>query len=619
MIWTASILCSGSAAGQTPESNRGFDPAASVWGTNRLSGQLEITVLSGDIPLWLYFLIGVAQIVYTDGYMMKSVTEIEAHLDKVGKTVQEISGSRPLEALRLCHAAIQEADQVERAPRSLKNQIGRLQMELASLNILLMSYDKALENALEAHAIYIGIGLQSGAARSLNIIGLAHAHLGTYAEALENFQQALNAANQMDDSWLKSRVLNNLGFLYLRMEDFSRALDYLNQSYSLMTNGKTTQVEASLLENLSIAYLNLGEYEKALNFGQQSIQQYQGDNNPRGEATALNRVGEIYFLMGLADQALTHFQDSLEICEGIEYHPGAAQAHTLIGELAFQQGKNSTALRELLQALDYSEDGLNQKRVSEVHFLVSQVYQQSGSYKEALAHFKQYHKIKEAVFDQDIATRIKSLELIHRLQETQQDREEFRLENAALLREIEERTKIQAELERMVTLDPLTELKNRRHFFELIRQEMNRSRRYNQPLSLIMLDIDHFKSVNDEFGHLVGDRVIVEVAKKINKTLRRVDVACRYGGEEFAVLLPETPLNQAVMVADRLWRIISKQPTVSSELKISITVSIGVASLEKGEIMSPDALLDRADQALYIAKKNGRNQVAAYNNSLKAK
>ncbi|MBN2045079.1 MAG: GGDEF domain-containing protein [Anaerolineales bacterium] len=551
--------------------------------------------------------------------MMKSVTEIEAHLDKVGKTVQEISGSRPLEALRLCHAAIQEADQVERAPRSLKNQIGRLQMELASLNILLMSYDKALENALEAHAIYIGIGLQSGAARSLNIIGLAHAHLGTYAEALENFQQALNAANQMDDSWLKSRVLNNLGFLYLRMEDFSRALDYLNQSYSLMTNGKTTQVEASLLENLSIAYLNLGEYEKALNFGQQSIQQYQGDNNPRGEATALNRVGEIYFLMGLADQALTHFQDSLEICEGIEYHPGAAQAHTLIGELAFQQGKNSTALRELLQALDYSEDGLNQKRVSEVHFLVSQVYQQSGSYKEALAHFKQYHKIKEAVFDQDIATRIKSLELIHRLQETQQDREEFRLENAALLREIEERTKIQAELERMVTLDPLTELKNRRHFFELIRQEMNRSRRYNQPLSLIMLDIDHFKSVNDEFGHLVGDRVIVEVAKKINKTLRRVDVACRYGGEEFAVLLPETPLNQAVMVADRLWRIISKQPTVSSELKISITVSIGVASLEKGEIMSPDALLDRADQALYIAKKNGRNQVAAYNNSLKAK
>ena len=111
--------------------------------------------------------------------------------------------------------------------------------------------------------------------------------------------------------------------------------------------------------------------------------------------------------------------------------------------------------------------------------------------------------------------------------------------------------------------------------------EMDRSRRYNRPLSLIMLDIDHFKTVNDQFGHLVGDKVIVEVARRIRKTLRRVDVACRYGGEEFAILLPETPLNQAAMVADRIWRMIGNKPAVSAELKISITVSIGVASYEE--------------------------------------
>jgi diguanylate cyclase (GGDEF)-like protein len=550
---------------------------------------------------------------------MRTVLEIEAHLDKTGKTAQEISGSRPAEAVRLCNAAIQEAEAVENAPRSLKNQIGRLRLTLSSLYIALMIFDKALENALEAYSLYTEIGLDSGAARSLNAIGRVNIYLGTFAEALENFLQALNSANEMDDQLLKVSVLNNLGFLYLRMEDNPTALDYLSQSHALMTSEKNIQVEANLLENLSAAYLDQGDFNQALNYGKECIQQYQVENNPQGEAKALNRVGEIHFLMGLSDDALNYYRASLEICEALEYHSGAARAHTLIGEMAFQQGKNAEALRQLLLALEYSEECINQKSVYEIHLLLSQVYQRDENFEEALKHYQQYHEIKEAVFDEDIATRIKSLEVIHRLQETQQDREVYRLENVALLREIEERAKVQAELERIVTLDPLTELKNRRHFFKLIQQEMERSRRYNRPLSLIMLDIDHFKAVNDQFGHLLGDKVIVEVARRIEKNLRRVDVACRYGGEEFAILLPETPLTQAAMVADRIWRMISKQATVSSELKISITVSIGVASYEPEVVMSADALLDRADQALYIAKKNGRNQVTAYSQHLKRK
>ena len=124
---------------------------------------------------------------------------------------------------------------------------------------------------------------------------------------------------------------------------------------------------------------------------------------------------------------------------------------------------------------------------------------------------------------------------MHNVRETEQDSEIYRLKNVELTREIEERKKIQAELERIATLDPLTALYNRRHFFELTQQELERSRRYNRPLSVIMLDIDHFKQVNDQFGHLVGDRVIVEVSRRIQKALRRIDLACRYGGEEFAI------------------------------------------------------------------------------------
>ena len=543
---------------------------------------------------------------------MRTVIEIEAHLDRTGMTALEISGSRPAEAVRLCTAAIHEAEQVEKAPRSLLNQVGRLRLTLSTLYIQLMIYDKALESALEAHKYFTEIKLESGVARSLSAVGLAKVYLGVYAEGLQNFLEVLSFANQEKDQRLKSRVLSHLGFLYLRMEEFTTAQDYLTQSLSLMTSEKSLQVEAGLLENLSVVYLNQGDFNQALSFGQESIQQYQAEHNPQGEAKALNRVGEIYFLMGLADEALAHYHAALEICEETGYRPGAAKAHTLIGEMAFQQGNNSQALHHLVMALELAEACLNQKSVFEVHLLLSQVYQQERRYQEALEHYRLYHEIKEVVFDEDIATKIKSLEIIHRLQETQKDRETFRLENVALMREIEERTKVQTELERIVTLDPLTELKNRRHFFELVQMEMERSQRYNRPLSMIMLDIDHFKMVNDQFGHLVGDKVIVEVSRRITKTLRKVDVACRYGGEEFAILLPETPHDQAMMVANRLWRVISKQPAVSSELKISITASFGVASYEGGGSMTPDTLLDRADQALYIAKNNGRNQVAAY-------
>jgi diguanylate cyclase (GGDEF)-like protein len=188
-----------------------------------------------------------------------------------------------------------------------------------------------------------------------------------------------------------------------------------------------------------------------------------------------------------------------------------------------------------------------------------------------------------------------------------------------LTREIEERKKVQAKLEHIVTLDPLTGLYNRRHFFELTQQELDRSRRYNRPLSVIMLDIDHFKQVNDQFGHLVGDRVIVEVARRIQKALRRVDLACRYGGEEFAVLLPETPVIQGEMVASRLWRLVTEQPTVSGELKLKITVSVGVATYQHDGAIEVDTLLDRADRAMYAAKESGRNRVMVFSESMNGK
>jgi diguanylate cyclase (GGDEF)-like protein len=164
------------------------------------------------------------------------------------------------------------------------------------------------------------------------------------------------------------------------------------------------------------------------------------------------------------------------------------------------------------------------------------------------------------------------------------------------------------EVERLAFTDALTGLYNRRHLFLLADREFQRARRYQLPLSAMMLDIDEFKRVNDTYGHVIGDQVLQRVADCCRKELRGVDVIGRYGGDEFVALLPETGLSAACQVAERLRKTIAERVLDTKTGRVTVTVSLGVAVLDD-EHLTPESLLDRADKALYIAKQNGRNRV----------
>lgn len=163
-------------------------------------------------------------------------------------------------------------------------------------------------------------------------------------------------------------------------------------------------------------------------------------------------------------------------------------------------------------------------------------------------------------------------------------------------------------LERLAASDSLTELANRRSFFESATAEVQRAQRYGHPLSLQMLDIDHFKSINDHFGHAAGDEVLRKLASVLRDNLRHNDLAARIGGEEFVVLLPETQLEDAAQHAERLRMAIAALRFPFDQSEHRMTVSIGVAALDTGEL-SPDPMLMRADRGLYRAKADGRNRV----------
>ena len=163
-------------------------------------------------------------------------------------------------------------------------------------------------------------------------------------------------------------------------------------------------------------------------------------------------------------------------------------------------------------------------------------------------------------------------------------------------------------LEEVALTDRLTGAWNRRKFEETAEQEMLRSQRYREAVSILLIDIDFFKQINDEHGHLLGDQVLVEVVERIQQNLRVVDSIYRWGGEEFAVLLPCSTSEAALAAAEKLRREMANKPM--SSLQLILTVSIGVA-----EFMSEDTLeswLKRADDALYQAKKSGRNKVVLF-------
>lgn len=192
---------------------------------------------------------------------------------------------------------------------------------------------------------------------------------------------------------------------------------------------------------------------------------------------------------------------------------------------------------------------------------------------------------------------------------------ELRARVAVGERIIRERRRLKAQrsvLQRMVREDSLTGLCNRRYFKERLAEEWARACRYHRPLSLIMGDLDHFKQINDLYGHCQGDRVLAGVGRLLRCELRETDVAARYGGEEFVLLLPETGEEGALKIVERLRRKIKEMVFPHPSGSVSVLMSFGVVTLRLSSARFPETMLDEADQALYAAKRGGRDRVVSF-------
>lgn len=443
----------------------------------------------------------------------------------------------------------------------LFNEFGRLYYFLSDYPNALSYYYRTLELAKK-------LGHPNRQAASFHNIGLIHSSLGNYAQALETLQQGLEIARQAGDRWVEGFLLGSLAEVHYHCKEYDRALMYGLRSLDLArSNGTPTLVNGVLLA-ISWTYFELGQYDRAQDCLREVMRTAEESGDRRGLGEAARALGEQANRRGLPDEALPFLEQALGVAVSL-------------GEKAMQ---------------------------ANCHSALAESYRQLGLYQKAFEHYQTYHELDKVIFNEKSDLRLKTLDVVYRLKNARQEAEIYRLRNEILEKEIEDQHRIQHALKELADHDSLTGLLNRRVFIER-GEELLHSRRESQfPLSLLMLDLDHFKTVNDCYGHRIGDELLRAIAIWLRGHLRREDLLCRYGGEEFAILMPGMELTEAEKVAGRICRALAAHSFQVGEAVIQITISIGVAGTEQ-PLTSMDELIHLADKALYRAKEAGRNCV----------
>jgi diguanylate cyclase (GGDEF)-like protein len=285
----------------------------------------------------------------------------------------------------------------------------------------------------------------------------------------------------------------------------------------------------------------------------------------------------------------------------------------MLGRIECARGNWVEAIEAAEQALTIAEKLGRSVEAYRCHELLSDIHERSGDTGLALWHHRRFHELESEKKNGETESRLARLAVEHQVETARKDAEILRLRSLALEREVEERRVAQASLEAAASLDPLTGLFNRRHT-AVLREELDKAIENGLSASITMFDIDHFKNVNDQHGHATGDKVLIAIAAELRKNARKSDMPCRWGGDEFLVLLVDMDRRAAETAAERLRLAVANSPIACSGVEVPVTLSAGVASADPRLRADFDSLVASADAALYAAKEGGRNRVCVAEN-----
>lgn len=515
------------------------------------------------------------------------------------------------EAFDRLQQAHRSGEQVQEAAKNLRRRADSQGVpDVAAECLLLQSKNlrdhgspyQGLQSALEARRRIMPLGKPKLEMSTHNVIGEILWTLGEMTEARKVIQYAAERANTLGLETHHARMLARLALTFDFKDEpeeyVRRNREALDATRALDSPDRT--LRAIVLGNLGNGLIETGELDQAEEAFEASLELGDSldDNELRGLATL--GLAEVYAARGQVETWTDLAGDALELLDHQSSSFELIRNVLDLVERAIEHGSSEAALSQLdsLQELVEARTFLNLRAT--FHELRARALEQIGDLAGALGSLRESKEWQRRHHEESIAQLRRPLDTVVHSEADSSNPSD-------LLEELARVEEARRQMAAAAYTDPLTQLPNRRAFDRRAPEEFRNSGQDDAPLAMAILDLDHFKDVNDEHGHLVGDDALRRVADRIEDAVRSTDFVARLGGEEFAIIMPETSDSQARKVAQRIRRGLEEIPVLTGKHRVEVTASVGVAARWDDDTL--DTLLQRADEALYLAKERGRNRV----------
>lgn len=472
---------------------------------------------------------------------------------------------------------------------------------LAALHRQLNHSAKVLEYGVEALELYKQLGNDEALLDLHGHLGFAYTRFHVCHTALEHYLQQARLLEAKGASLSECYV--GIGWIHDLLGNQETALQYLQHATILAQEEGKLIVEGRALGNTANVYGRLKQFEKALALHRKAKMIFERLGDTHRSYLGHANIGNVYLKLGQLDKAIDHFEETLAYLEGSCNVSLTGWTETRLGSALFERNPDDA------QAEMRLEHGLQKmlasgihESVDEVYLTLSKLYRHKGELEQALDYHQRYAETKIKWLEDLNEKRVQALSIQHKVEQMRQEKEIYQLKNVELARAIEK-------LEELSTRDGLTGLYNRRYLDGYLSKAFLGAQLAKQPLTVLISDIDNFKAVNDSLSHATGDEVLRRVAHIFNDNTWGADVIARYGGEEFVIVFKETPLANALSVAEKLRREIERYPWYNIHTELAVTVSIGLCG--DLSLVSHEQMLAVADDKLYEAKRTGKNKVVS--------
>lgn len=484
--------------------------------------------------------------------------------------------------------------------------IAEAHLALTNAFIREYQYTKAQAHLDQASSILQELHSAHGLVRTLILKASICNEMGGNTEALWYLQDALDMLARSPDAILQARVWHVLGIVYADLDETNVAKQHYQRSLAIGQAVQPVARTCATLNNIGLLLMNQGDpvlqadallskqyLLEARAFFERSLALATTIKSLNLEVITRQNLAITVALLGDFEVGLSMLQKALSAAQKQRSPHNIAMIKADIGRLYLDSAQGQLALAFFLTALKNLEELGERTEMMRVHLDLSRVYEVLHKYKLALKHFKLHHELSNQVRSEAATQYAQTMQSQLELERERARALELERQNASLA--IESR------------LDALTQIANRRALEEDLERLWSESKQSGLPLTVVVADIDHFKLVNDQFSHSVGDLVLQQCALLLRRQVRHLDVLARFGGEEFVLLLPNVDEISAYRFAERCRKVIAQHNWQLLEPNLAVTMSLGFASANNAS--SAQALFRLADDALFKAKKAGRNRV----------